>query len=152
MSAVALAWRPPAPGALADERDPWWDRAACLGADGDLFFPRPEAPLREARAKAYCARCPVTGACLRDALRTGDTHAIRGGLNASERLEAYPPERRCRLGRHLLSPENTGNNGRCLPCRRDLEAREREEERFERTGSTAPQYGRRAESLTSLVA
>lgn len=42
----------------------WQDRAACRGMDMLLFFgpdgePRPEREIREAKAKAVCASCPV---------------------------------------------------------------------------------------------
>jgi len=46
----------------------WRSRAACLGADPELFFPAAEGgPVYDAQvaaAKAMCARCPVTAECL----------------------------------------------------------------------------------------
>ena len=96
MSARVLAQSPPRPGAADGDR--WWHLAACAGADTDLFSPRPDIPAREEAAKAYCAACPVTSACLRDALEADDRHAVRGGLTPAERRGAYPQSRRCLAG------------------------------------------------------
>jgi WhiB family redox-sensing transcriptional regulator len=69
----------------------WQFRAACRGADADLFFApahferKHEKDAREAKAKAYCRRCSVVQECLAYALRTRETHGIWGGLNEMER-------------------------------------------------------------------
>lgn len=142
MTGRALAWIPQRPGTFTD--DPWWHRAACAGTDPELFFSRPETPVKTAAAKAVCSGCPVTEQCLRDAVAAEDAHAIRAGMTPEERREAYPPPRRCRLGRHVLTGENTGARGRCLACGRERDARRRMEERIGKFGTTAPQHGRRA--------
>ncbi|ANN16286.1 transcriptional regulator [Amycolatopsis orientalis] len=62
--------------------------AACRGEDPELFFPVTETgpgARQVARAKAVCARCPVTSACLAFALDNGLAHGVFGGLTDSER-------------------------------------------------------------------
>jgi WhiB family transcriptional regulator, redox-sensing transcriptional regulator len=78
----------------------WQDRAACAGTDGQVFFApdgerSPEREIREAKAKAICARCPVRTQCLDYALRSSIKHGIWGGLNQEERAR----ERRRRVRR-----------------------------------------------------
>ena len=76
----------------------WEDRAACAGMDARVFFvPDGERPsereIREAEAKAICARCPVRVQCLDYALSNSIKHGIWGGLNQEERAR----ERRRRV-------------------------------------------------------
>jgi WhiB family redox-sensing transcriptional regulator len=65
-------------------------RAACRGADTELFFP-PSDLSKAPEAKAYCngtpdrPACPVRRECLRWALETGEQHGVLGGMTASER-------------------------------------------------------------------
>jgi WhiB family transcriptional regulator, redox-sensing transcriptional regulator len=78
----------------------WQDRAACRGMDVLLFFgpddqADPEREIREAKAKAVCALCPVRGQCLDYALRNSIRNGIWGGLNEAERAR----ERRHRARR-----------------------------------------------------
>jgi WhiB family redox-sensing transcriptional regulator len=68
----------------------WQDRAACRGMDALLFFgpdaePRPEREIREAKAKAVCALCPVQAQCLDYALGQSIRYGIWGGLDEEER-------------------------------------------------------------------
>ena len=68
----------------------WLDRAACKGMSAQLFF-GPEGErwqdreIREAKAKAICASCPVREQCFDYALRNSIKHGIWGGLNREER-------------------------------------------------------------------
>lgn len=66
----------------------WRDRAACRGADIDLFFPDwtagPALPAIE-RAKRICRDCPVRARCLDWALDHGAVYGIWGGLTEDER-------------------------------------------------------------------
>ncbi|MEV5873045.1 WhiB family transcriptional regulator [Streptomyces sp. NPDC052101] len=67
-------------------------QAPCRGLDPELFFPVGEgfaAAQQVRRAKAVCAGCPVRRACLREALRLGDTEGIWAGLTAAERRELH---------------------------------------------------------------
>jgi WhiB family redox-sensing transcriptional regulator len=61
----------------------WRNRAACLGADPDLFFPQRGESAEAARE--VCARCPVREPCLDYALRNAITHGVWGGLPERER-------------------------------------------------------------------
>lgn len=61
----------------------WRARAACRGADTNLFFP--ERGESTAAAKAVCAGCPVASECLDYALDTLEHHGIWGGLSERER-------------------------------------------------------------------
>lgn len=64
---------------------PWVRDAACAGKDPDLFFPTSGQQGQEAEAKAVCARCPVAGECLAEALKNREAYGVFGGLNVSER-------------------------------------------------------------------
>lgn len=68
----------------------WRPRAACLGADTELFMPwgregSPGFDRQVAQARQVCAGCPVRWDCLTDALDVGDDHAIRGGTTPGQR-------------------------------------------------------------------
>ncbi len=68
-------------------RDPdreWTRRAACRGADPDLFLPREgpsgtflRPPVEE--ALTYCEVCPVIAECAAEA-EEYDDHGVRGGV------------------------------------------------------------------------
>ncbi|GAA1327919.1 transcription factor WhiB [Leucobacter komagatae] len=66
----------------------WREQAACLTVDPELFFPvgntGPAVDQIE-RAKAVCARCPVTEMCLQYAMDTGQDSGVWGGLSEDER-------------------------------------------------------------------
>ncbi|MGH8901156.1 MAG: WhiB family transcriptional regulator [Egibacteraceae bacterium] len=75
----------------------WRDRAACLGLDVELFFPLgATGPALEQteRAKAVCARCPVSASCLEWALRTNQDAGIWGGLTEDQRRTLRRLQRR----------------------------------------------------------
>jgi WhiB family redox-sensing transcriptional regulator len=66
----------------------WRDRAACRGADTDLFFPDGASgpALRETeRVKLICRQCPVRAMCLDWALDRGVAFGIWGGYTEDER-------------------------------------------------------------------
>lgn len=64
----------------------WRNQAACRAADPDLFWPEKNTPAeRIQEAKAYCAGCPATQACLDNALHTNDWDSIAGGRTGAER-------------------------------------------------------------------
>ena len=81
----------------------WQFEAACRGEDSGLFFApnyferREEKEAREAKAKLFCARCPVRAECLEFALRIREAHGIWGGMNEMER-RALLRERELRAG------------------------------------------------------
>ena len=61
----------------------WRYRAACRGADLDLFFPGRGESAEPARQ--ICAGCPVRQPCLDYALSHGIVHGIWGGLTERDR-------------------------------------------------------------------
>jgi WhiB family redox-sensing transcriptional regulator len=69
----------------------WRIDALCRGEDAiDFFAPnrlerKEEKDLREGRARALCARCPVHDLCLEYAMNAGESHGIWGGLNELQR-------------------------------------------------------------------
>jgi WhiB family redox-sensing transcriptional regulator len=66
----------------------WRDKAACLTADPELFFPvgnTGPAVDQIDKAKAVCARCSVTEMCLQYALETSQDSGVWGGLSEDER-------------------------------------------------------------------
>jgi hypothetical protein len=74
-----------APPSAALPSEHWTDRAACLGASGDLWFPD-RGLSKERSARRMCWEiCTVREQCLDDSLRFEEQHGIRGGLNDKER-------------------------------------------------------------------
>ena len=75
----------------------WRDRAACLGADDDTFFPDRADTAGTETALRVCATCPVTTQCLDAALtEEGDLagayrHGIRGGTTPDQRAHMETP-------------------------------------------------------------
>jgi WhiB family redox-sensing transcriptional regulator len=84
----------PTPRFAAPADAGWREDAACQTADPDLFFPEPGDHVSAARAIAVCETCPVTDACLRDALATGERYGIRGGLTSQHRAQLRTEQRR----------------------------------------------------------
>jgi WhiB family redox-sensing transcriptional regulator len=75
-------------GASQGRRRDWWEAAACLEADPELFFPvAAHGPARDeiARAKEVCATCRVRRQCLQFALATRQMHGVWGGTTEDER-------------------------------------------------------------------
>jgi hypothetical protein len=66
----------------------WLARAACVGADPEIFFPTaedgPVLAAQERLAKTVCTGCPVRSACLAWALHALPD-GIAGGLTPKER-------------------------------------------------------------------
>ena len=61
----------------------WRERAACRGAELDVFYPERGETAEPARQ--VCAACPVRQPCLEYALSNRITHGIWGGLTDRER-------------------------------------------------------------------
>jgi WhiB family redox-sensing transcriptional regulator len=78
----------------------WQDRGACRDEAVSLFFGpdgerQPERDIREQKAKAICASCPVRAECLNYALSRPEKYGTWGGMNEEERAA----ERRRRMRR-----------------------------------------------------
>ena len=66
----------------------WSNRAACLSAEPELFFPIGTGDVSShetAAAKTVCRRCEVVAECLDYALDTRQPHGVWGGLDEDER-------------------------------------------------------------------
>jgi WhiB family redox-sensing transcriptional regulator len=68
----------------------WQLDAACAGLDTSLFYQADNergssVRLRERKAKAICARCPVISNCLKEALKNNEPYGVWGGMSADER-------------------------------------------------------------------
>ncbi|MFA5711993.1 WhiB family transcriptional regulator [Mycolicibacterium sp.] len=66
----------------------WRQRAACIGHDPELWFPKPRDTTTAERAEAICARCPVINACRRAAKR--EQHGIWAGRHRFASWETTP--------------------------------------------------------------
>ena len=78
----------------------WRNRAACLDADPELFFPvgnTGPALLQIQQAKAVCRRCEVIEPCLRLSLESSKDSGIFGGLSDDERRSLRRRDARARL-------------------------------------------------------
>jgi WhiB family transcriptional regulator, redox-sensing transcriptional regulator len=68
----------------------WPSLGACRDSDPELFFPAARsvtAFVQLTLAKNVCARCPVSGECLRFALATGQEYGVWGGTSEEERRQ-----------------------------------------------------------------
>ncbi len=68
----------------------WRTQAACRDVPVQVFYPEPTGRGAKYRAAlAYCAVCPVTAECLREALQTEQVaaraHGVWGGTTPAQR-------------------------------------------------------------------
>lgn len=66
-----------------DDGESWEERAACRGADVELFFSVEEDDQKQ--ALEYCARCEVRAECLEEAVNNREMYGIWGGMPESDR-------------------------------------------------------------------
>lgn len=83
----------------------WMERARCLDADPELFFPAKGGSADP--AKAVCAACPVRVPCLDYALDHGERLGVWGGTTPRERRELRRSVRALR--RSLRTPIEAGS-------------------------------------------
>lgn len=69
----------------------WEERAACRGADVELFFSQEEDD--QQRALAYCAGCQVRQQCLQSAIKNREIYGIWGGMSESDRRARWTSSR-----------------------------------------------------------
>jgi WhiB family redox-sensing transcriptional regulator len=62
---------------------PWMEKAKCLYAEPETFFPEKGGSTKE--AKRICAECEVRAECLAYALTNDERFGIWGGLSDRER-------------------------------------------------------------------
>lgn len=67
---------------------PWFERAACLGVDPEVFHAK-TAGGQQAAIRDHCRSCPVRADCLADALASpaDQDHGVRGGKTRKQRQE-----------------------------------------------------------------
>src|SRR6185437_12779087 len=75
----------------------WQDAAACRGTDVVLFFGpdgerQPERDIRERKAKALCASCPVRNECLDYAISRPEVRHLGWPERGRAGLGAPPPD------------------------------------------------------------
>lgn len=61
----------------------WVQNASCAGTDPDVFFPDKGGSVHA--AKQLCNVCPVTAACLREAITDHLDFGVWGGLSQNDR-------------------------------------------------------------------
>ncbi len=77
----------------------WQQRGRCRAGDSTVFFPpahfehKPEREVREAKAKAICARCVVRVECLEWALAVREPHGVWGGCSEHDRKQILAGKR-----------------------------------------------------------
>lgn len=74
------------------ERNPWMVKAACRGADPDLFYSTLHSQQQE--AIRYCRICPVRDECLQYAFDHGEHRGIWGGQTEGARRKLVKAARR----------------------------------------------------------
>ena len=70
----------------------WANRAACLGAEPEVFFPVGSGGMAVsdvAAAKAICSHCPVLHDCREYALTSRQPFGVWGGLDEEERRVSW---------------------------------------------------------------
>jgi WhiB family redox-sensing transcriptional regulator len=77
----------------------WQIGGACRDMDSTLFFHPdgargPTRTIREARAQAICATCPVIADCRHHALSVQEPYGVWGGLTEADRAELLRPHGR----------------------------------------------------------
>lgn len=62
-----------------------WSKAACIGADTNIFFPRQHESDGYTEARALCRDCPIIFECGKYACDEQIEHGMWGGLTQTER-------------------------------------------------------------------
>ena len=58
----------------------------------EVFFPKPADDAKRERAKAICARCPVTVPCMATANAQRERHGVWAGFERNDKgRPSYPP-------------------------------------------------------------
>lgn len=100
-------------------RTDWTDDALCAQTDPEAFFVEKGGTTQP--AKAVCARCPVTAACLQHALDTDQAFGVWGGLSAIERRalkDGRMVTRTCPVcGDTFTTPDRGSQTTRCCSQR-----------------------------------
>lgn len=68
---------------LSEPPTNWMNKAACRGANTNMFYPNPGEPSTPARQ--ICDTCPVAVECLEYAINNGERYGIWGGTPVRKR-------------------------------------------------------------------
>lgn len=101
----------------------WRDYAGCADADPEVFFPDSHRLGRSdpyAKAREFCARCPVVAECMEDALRH-EEWGMRGGLTPDE-LHSLRRKRQRARASTVGAPRCAGDCGRRVITRASITA------------------------------
>ena len=79
---------------LTIKPEEWTKDALCQEMPPDLWFPEAKGESVTNDVIAICASCPVAGACLEYALRTGQTEGIWGSTTPKQRARILREARR----------------------------------------------------------
>jgi WhiB family redox-sensing transcriptional regulator len=79
---------------IATREPAWHAQAACRGLDAAVFYPADDDAEAIEVAKAVCAQCPVTGACLEYALEVREKNGVWGGFTERDRRRIIRQRRR----------------------------------------------------------
>lgn len=74
----------------------WREEAACIGKGNEMFYPERSHALAQ-KAKAICAKCPVKGECLDEAISNNEKFGIWGGMDTLERTKEIRRRRNRRV-------------------------------------------------------
>lgn len=74
------------------EASEWRLQAVCAQVDTELFFPQPLEHHKIKKAKAICAKCPVSDYCLQEGMEAN--YGIWGGMTSTERSKLRKQNRR----------------------------------------------------------
>lgn len=101
----------------------WWDEAACLGVDVNVFFPERQGSGRNDEAMSYCQRCRVREECLTSSIKNNEQFGTWGGMSQFQRQPLLRPEtheRRVQAGHGDAAGTITGYYRHCAahqePC------------------------------------
>lgn len=125
----------------------WLNRAACRDADPELFYSR--NPAEQRQAVAICARCPVPGDCLRDAIVTERAKHTWIGIRAG--LTAVTRRRLVTLGPASIKPNAPALTLTREKGRTDLAAFDRQVARLQQDGMSIPQVAEELQVSTRTV-
>jgi WhiB family redox-sensing transcriptional regulator len=71
----------------------WHARAACAGADPNLFFPESMKDENALAAKRICRSCPVARECFESSLELDEPSGIWGGQGRKHRTQTLKKAR-----------------------------------------------------------
>lgn len=121
---------------LVEPDQMWRIKAACRGMNVDVFYPERGDFIAVNKAKAICATCPVSQACLEDVLQVNDDEGIRGGLSARQRRDMKSANRlpiRCAGCHQMFQPSRWDNRTCSKVCLKNVHNQQKRESHARRS-------------------